>query len=76
MATLSARLAEQGYNGELGARSITDTVEQEIRKPLIGKYLDAREEIREDQPTGRFVAGVDAASGEIEVSQFPMELTG
>ncbi len=55
-----------------------DTVEHEIRKPLIGKYLDAREEICEeeiceDQPAGRFVLGVDAASGEIEVSQFSVE---
>ncbi|KAL2018654.1 hypothetical protein VTK56DRAFT_489 [Thermocarpiscus australiensis] len=62
-------LAAQGYVQELGARSIIGTVDREVRMPLVDAYLAAREEIREDQPAGRFGLGVDDA-GEVEVSQF------
>ena len=63
-------LADQGYVQELGARSIINTVNREVKGPLVGHFLAARDEIREDQPAGKSVVGVDADSGEVQVSQF------
>ncbi|KAL2130837.1 hypothetical protein VTI74DRAFT_5880 [Chaetomium olivicolor] len=46
-------LADQGYVQQLGARSIINTIESEIRIPLVGQYLAARDEISTDQPAGK-----------------------
>lgn len=66
-------LADEGYVEELGARSIINTVDRNVWMPLAGSYLAAREEVREDQAAGSFAVGVDADTGEVEVSQFAME---
>jgi ATP-dependent Clp protease ATP-binding subunit ClpA len=71
--SVNKALAEQGYVKELGARSIINTIDREVRMPLVGSYLAAREEICEDQPAGSFVVGVDAESGEVDVSQCVVE---
>lgn len=52
-------LAEEGYVKELGARSIINTIDRDIRKPLISGYLASRDTIREDQSAAGFVVGVD-----------------
>ncbi|KAK4099209.1 P-loop containing nucleoside triphosphate hydrolase protein [Parathielavia hyrcaniae] len=62
-------LAEQGYVPELGARSIINTIDREIRMPLVWEYLATREGVQEGQPAASFVVGVDAESGEVEVSE-------
>lgn len=41
-------LASQGYDEQLGARSIINTVDSEVALPLVTQYLAAREEISED----------------------------
>jgi ATP-dependent Clp protease ATP-binding subunit ClpA len=66
-------LAEEGYVQELGARSITNTGDREIRMSLVRGYLDSREEVHEGQPAVSFVAGVDAESGQVEVSECAVE---
>ena len=40
---------------------------------MASQYLAVRDEIREDQPAGKFVVGVDADSREVEVSQCTVE---
>jgi hypothetical protein len=62
-------LVERGYFKELGARSIMNTIDAEVRMPLIGRYLAAREEVYEDQPAVGFVVGADAETGDVEVSE-------
>lgn len=71
--SVNKALAEQGYLIELGARSIGNTIDAEVRVPLIGSYLAARDDIHADQPAGNFVVGVDAQSGKVEVSQCVVE---
>ena len=61
-------LADQGYIQELGARSIINTVHRQVKMPLARQYLAARDEVREDQPAGKFVVRVDADSGEVHVA--------
>ncbi|KAJ4403523.1 hypothetical protein N0V85_005077 [Neurospora sp. IMI 360204] len=67
-------LATKGYVPELGARSITNTVDDDVRLPVVNEYLDRREEIREDQGKCTFIVGVDE-DGEIDVSESPSEGT-
>lgn len=67
--SVNKALVERGYVKELGARSIINTIDAEIRMPLIGRYLSAREEVREDQPAVGFVVGADAETGDVEVSE-------
>ncbi|KAK3294138.1 P-loop containing nucleoside triphosphate hydrolase protein [Chaetomium fimeti] len=67
--TVNKALVERGYVKELGARSIINAIDSEIRMPLIGKYLAAREEVREDQPAVGFLVGVDGETGDVEVSE-------
>ncbi|KAK4155853.1 P-loop containing nucleoside triphosphate hydrolase protein [Chaetomidium leptoderma] len=66
-------LAEEGYVEELGARSIINTVTGEIRDPVVDMYLATKDETREGQPAEIFVVGVDADSGEVEVSRSAIE---
>lgn len=67
-------LATNGYVPKLGARSITNTVSDDVRMPVVNEYLDRREEIREDQEKCTYVVGVDE-DGEIDVSESPSEGT-
>lgn len=67
-------LAAQGYVPELGARSIANTVDRDIRVSVVNEYLMNREEIREDQGRCTFVVGVDE-DGMIDVSESPSEGT-
>ncbi|KAK3324487.1 hypothetical protein B0T19DRAFT_486645 [Cercophora scortea] len=61
-------LAKEGYVQELGARSVINIVDQKVKFPFIGAYLETREEIREGQPTSVFVLGV-GDDDEVEVPQ-------
>lgn len=67
-------LAAQGYVPELGARSITNTVDRDVKVPVVNEYLANREEIREDQGRCAFVVGVDE-DAMIDVSEKPSEGT-
>lgn len=60
-------LASQGYDEQLGARSIINTVDSEVALPLVTQYLAAREEISEDDEESCFTITVDADLGMIEV---------
>ncbi|VBB73884.1 Putative protein of unknown function [Podospora comata] len=60
-------MASQGYDEQLGARSIINTVDSEVALPLITQYLAAREEISEDDEESCFTITVDADLGMIEV---------
>ena len=71
--SLNRALAARDYVKELGARSLTSAIDREVSRPIVGNYLNAREEIHETQPAGSFVVGVDAESGEVEVSQCAVE---
>lgn len=71
--SVNKALAEQGYVKELGARSIMNTIDRDIKMPLVGSYLASREGVHENQPTGSFVVGVDAELGDVEVSQCSLE---
>jgi len=71
--SLNRALGARGYVKELGARSVINTIDSEVSRPIIWSYLDAREEVHEVQPAGNFVVGVDAESGEVEVSQCAVE---
>lgn len=59
---------------ELGARSITNTVDRYVKVPVVNKYLASREGIREDQGRCAFVVGVDE-DGMIDVSESSSEGT-
>jgi hypothetical protein len=61
--SVNKALVERGYVKELGARSIINTIDAEVRMPLIGRYLAAREEVCKDQPAVGFVVGADAERG-------------
>jgi ATP-dependent Clp protease ATP-binding subunit ClpA len=67
-------LAEQGYVQKLGARSIINTIDREVMMPLSKEYLATREDIYEGQLSASFVVGVDAESGEVEVSQCALDI--
>jgi ATP-dependent Clp protease ATP-binding subunit ClpA len=71
--SLCKALATQGYVEELGARSIINTIDREVRMPLCRQYLESRDEIREHQPAGSFAVGVDADSEEVDVSELVVE---
>ncbi|KAK0669289.1 P-loop containing nucleoside triphosphate hydrolase protein [Cercophora samala] len=62
-------LVSQGYDEQLGARSIINTVDSEVALPLVTQYLAAREEICEDEEESCFMITVDADLGMIEVSE-------
>ncbi|KAK4161410.1 P-loop containing nucleoside triphosphate hydrolase protein [Cladorrhinum sp. PSN259] len=62
-------LAAQGYVEELGARSIINTIDQEVKAPLVSSYLSSREEISPDQPTVGFAVGVDSDGEQVEVTE-------
>jgi ATP-dependent Clp protease ATP-binding subunit ClpA len=68
-------LAEQGYVEELGARSIFNTIDREIKTPLVNGYLGSMEEedIRADGEAAAFVVSVDKGLGEVKVSQCAVE---
>ncbi|KAJ4294924.1 hypothetical protein N0V88_005163 [Collariella sp. IMI 366227] len=66
-------LAKEGYDQELGARSIKKAIADEVRLPLLDQYLASKEESSEDQPADKFLVGVDAELGLVEVSQFALE---
>lgn len=67
-------LASQGYNSDLGARSLACEVDHKIQVPLIKSYLNSPDEIREDQPKSGFLVAVGADNGQVEVS--PCQLGG
>ncbi|KAK4197306.1 P-loop containing nucleoside triphosphate hydrolase protein [Triangularia verruculosa] len=62
-------LALQGYDEQLGARSIINTVDSDVALPLVTQYLAARDDVSEDEPETCFTATVDADLGMIEVSE-------
>ncbi|KAK3996254.1 P-loop containing nucleoside triphosphate hydrolase protein [Cladorrhinum sp. PSN332] len=62
-------LADQGYVQELGARSIINTVDGEVRAPLVSSYLASREEVTIDQPAAGFVVGVNLDEEQVEVTE-------
>jgi ATP-dependent Clp protease ATP-binding subunit ClpA len=62
-------LAEEGYDEDLGARSLITAVKAVIEDTLVESYLDVDEEIREDQGVTQYV--VDIRRGEVEVTMVP-----
>lgn len=45
--SVNRALAKQGYVKELGACSIMNTIDRDVKMPLVGSYLASREEICE-----------------------------
>lgn len=58
-------LAKDGYDEDLGARSLISAMKSVIEVRLVGSYLDVNEEIREDQQVMEYV--VNIRRGEVGV---------
>ena len=71
-ASVCRSLADEGYDEDLGARSLIATVKSVVEDTLVESYLDVDEEIAEDQPTTTYV--VDIRNGEVEVRMVPREV--
>jgi ATP-dependent Clp protease ATP-binding subunit ClpA len=65
-ASVCAVLAEEGYDQDLGARSLYNVVKHVIEEELVEAYLDVDGEIRERQPMMDFVVSV--VRGEVAIS--------
>lgn len=63
-------LVTDGYIPELGARSIANTVNRDISRPVVNDYLDKREQLRENQGRCTYVVGVNE-DDMIDVSEAP-----
>jgi ATP-dependent Clp protease ATP-binding subunit ClpA len=57
-ATICSTLAAEGYDKDLGARSLIVAVKHNLEEPLVEAYLEVDEEIRADQDMMEFTVGV------------------
>jgi ATP-dependent Clp protease ATP-binding subunit ClpA len=65
-------LADEGYDEDLGARSLITAVKNVVEDTLVESYLDVDEEITETQGLTQFV--VDIRRGEVEITMVPREV--
>lgn len=71
-ATICSTLAAEGYDEDLGARSLIVAVKQNLEEPLVEAYLEVDEEIREDQDTMEFL--VNVVQGAVTIN--PIQIDG
>jgi ATP-dependent Clp protease ATP-binding subunit ClpA len=72
-ASVCSLLAEDGYDQDLGARSLIATVKQVIEETLVETYLEVDKEIYEGQDMMEYV--VNIIKGEVTVLPVPKQLT-
>jgi ATP-dependent Clp protease ATP-binding subunit ClpA len=68
-ASVCNHIAEEGYDEDLGIRSLISAVRDHIEGPLLESYLAVEEEIAEDQPIRDFT--LDIRRGELIVNSSP-----
>ncbi|KAF1996576.1 P-loop containing nucleoside triphosphate hydrolase protein [Amniculicola lignicola CBS 123094] len=66
-ATVCKALAEEGYDRDLGARSLINAVKTEVEIAVVESYLEVDREIEEGQGTEEFLA--DYRNGTVEVKR-------
>jgi len=65
-------LAQEGYDEDLGARSLITAVKAVIEETLVESYLEVDEEITEEQGVTQYV--VDIRRGEVTVTMVPKDV--